>query len=754
MAFTRKEFLKLAGGTTAGAAILAACRPNVREFLVQSPSRLPEDLVNGIDNWYATSCAQCGSGCGVVVRVIEGRAKKIEGNPLHPLSGGKLCVRGQAGVQALYHPDRVRRPMKATGARGSGNFAETTWDEALAAVTPKLNEMKGAAAGSLLIVTDSLNGGLGMVAKRFAKAMQATHATFEPMEESALKAAIKQTFDQELLPDFDLGRSNFILSFGSDFLGGWISQVRHSRGYGEFRQGARKRGTLVQVDSRFSPTAASADEWLYVKPGAEGKLALSMAYVIIKSGLGDAVAARALTGGRGAAALEAYAPEKVAEATGVEAKHIEEMAKSFAAPENQPAIAIGGGAAGAQTNGVFNLTAIYSLNHLVGNVNKPGGVIFNPPPPIGDGTAAADRIAYAAGTSTSLGEWKKIVDSMKQGKVKAALIRNADVVHGLPASLGFAEALANVPTVVSFSSFLDDTTYWADWVLPSSLPLEDWADVPMNPGPGYEAVTFQQPVVRPFRDTRGFGDLLLTLAQELKLEKDLPWANMRDVLRQQAQKLHQLRRGSVTGATFEEFWGKLLQQGGWWDTNARVLPVTFVNGLTLTNPEPEFAGDAARYPYTLLPFQTVGIGDGRLAHLPWLQATPDPITTATWETWVEVNSKMAKDLDLREGDIVRIESPAGAIDAMVYPNPAASPDVLAIPVGQGHKAYGRWAEERGANIYSILDPREEKQSGSLAWAATRVKMTKTGKWKRIPKMEGSVVPIDFSNKVKVTNKDS
>ncbi|MBM4405072.1 MAG: 4Fe-4S ferredoxin [Chloroflexi bacterium] len=754
MAFTRKEFLKLAGGTAAGAAILSACRPNVREFLVQSPSRLPEDLVNGIDNWYATSCSQCGSGCGVIVRVIEGRAKKVEGNPVHPLSGGKLCARGQAGVQAVYHPDRVRRPMKATGARGSGAFAETTWDEALAAVTPKLNEMKGAAAGSLLIVTGALNGSQGMVAKRFAKAMNATHATFEPMEEAALKAAIKQTFDQDLLPDFDLGRSNYILSFSSDFLGGWISQVRHSRGYGEFRQGARKRGTLVQADTRLSPTAAGADEWVYVKPGSEGKLALSIAYVIIKSGLGDAAAARALTGGRGAAALEAYAPEKVAEATGVSAKHIEELAKAFVAPENQPAIAIGGGAAGAHTNGVFNLTAIYSLNHLVGTVNKPGGVNFNPAPPIGDGTAAADRTAYAAGTSTSLAEWKKIIEGMKQGKVKALVIRNANAVHSLPASLGFADALANVPTVISLSSFLDDTTYWADWVLPTSLPLEDWADAPMNPGPGYEAVTFQQPVVRPFRDTRGFGDILLTLAQELKIEKDLPWTSMRDALRQQAQKLHQFGRGNIKAATFEEFWGKLLQQGGWWDTNARALPVPFVNGLNLTNPEPEFAGDAGRYPFVLLPFQTAGIGDGRLAHLPWLQATPDPMTTATWETWVEVNSKTARDMDLREGDVVRIESPAGAIQALVYPNPAAPPDVLAIPVGRGHKAFGRWAEGYGANVYAVLDPREEKQSGSLAWAATRVSIAKTGKWKRIPKMEGSVLPIDFSNKIKVTNKDS
>ena len=100
MALSRRQFLKMVGGTGAGAAILAACRPAAREFLAQSPARLPEDLVSGVDNWYASLCNECGAGCGIIARVVEGRVKKIEGNPSHPLNAGKLCVRGQASVQA------------------------------------------------------------------------------------------------------------------------------------------------------------------------------------------------------------------------------------------------------------------------------------------------------------------------------------------------------------------------------------------------------------------------------------------------------------------------------------------------------------------------------------------------------------------------------------------------------------------------------------------------------------------------------
>ncbi|MFQ5860347.1 MAG: molybdopterin dinucleotide binding domain-containing protein, partial [Dehalococcoidia bacterium] len=131
----------------------------------------------------------------------------------------------------------------------------------------------------------------------------------------------------------------------------------------------------------------------------------------------------------------------------------------------------------------------------------------------------------------------------------------------------------------------------------------------------------------------------------------------------------------------------------------------------------------------------------RGAHLPWLQATPDPVTTVVWQTWVELNPRTAEDLGVREGDIVEVESPHGIIQAPVYVHPAAPPDVVAIPVGQGHTLYGRYAQQRGANPFSILAPRTDQETGALAWAATRVRIRATGQHIRMPKFEGNVEPI-------------
>ena len=763
MTFNRRDFLRLVGGSTAGAAIIAACRPAVREFIEQSPVRIPEDLVSGIDNWYATVCRQCGSGCGTVVRVMEGRVKKIEGNPSHPLNEGKLCVRGHASLQAIYNPDRIRRPMRAVG-RGSGQFQEISWDEALNELRDKLGKTDGS---RVALVTDPLAGTMGSVVSRFVNAYGAEHFPFEPLDQGVLRQAVRNVFGQEVLPDFDFANANYVLGFGADFLGGWVSQVRHSRGYGEFRQGDRRRGTFVQVDSRFSMTAVNGDEWVWVRPGAEGKLALSIAHVIVREGLAASGSAEALFGPNPASTLESYAPERASEATGVSPARIEEMAKNFAAPENQPAMAIGGGSAGAHTNGVFNLSAIYALNHLVGSVGKPGGVVFNPEAPIGGGPDFNDSVAFTAARTSTLEDMRRLTQRLSAGQVDALLVRNADPVHGLPGSLRFEDALNRVGFIASFSSFLDDTTYHADLVLPGSTALEDWGDVSPDPAPGHQVVGLQQPVVLPFQESRGFVDVLLAVAQDLGLERELPWTGFKEALRENAQKLQQLGRGNVSGASFEAYWIDLLKQGGWWDKNATSSASPAPRRMTMSNPDAEIAGaeDPGRYEFYLVPFSSLSLDDGRNANLPWMQATPDPVATTTWETWVEINLKVANERGLREGDIVALETPAGRIEAAVYPNPGTPPEVLGVPFGQGRRAFGRYAEGRGANVLSALDPRSDRDTGSLAWAANRVSLTRVDRRIRIPKMEGSVLPVDYNRLdtefgveafevVKVTREDS
>ncbi|MCZ6866193.1 MAG: molybdopterin-dependent oxidoreductase [Chloroflexi bacterium] len=757
MRVSRRDFLRLASFSTLGA---VACNVfDEREFIAQSPVRLPEDLVTGRDNWYATLCRHCPETEGLVVRVMEGRAKKVQGNPLYPTNLGGHSVRCEAGLQALYHPDRIAGPLTREGPRGSGLYRSIGWDEALDNLRGQLDRSDRSA---VLTVTEPLRGSLAHLVSSFTSAYGGRHMAFQPMEEATYARVVRDVLGQETMPTFDIKNTQFLLSFGADFLSTWTAPVQFSKGYGEFRQGqGRERGTFVQVDSRFSMTAANADDWIPIEPGMEGKLALSIAQVIISEELVNEAVIRAMTGGQGASALDAFAPNRIAQQLGIPplrgrgpAEVIVELARDFAR-HGSHSLAIGGGSAAAHTNGLFNLSAIYALNFLVGSVGTEGGIKFNPPPPISE-------LATTLPPATTA-EWRRLKGEIDNGSIKLLLFRGVNPVHGLPADIDLRDALDSDDVfTVSFSSFHNETTEMADLILPDRAFLEDWGDDIPQPGPGFEIVGMQQPVVNPLpgMSPLSFADILLRMAHELNIDSAAPLdkVTFQDVLKDHARKLHQLDRGSVREATFEAFWNRLLQQGGWWDegavATASLPPSPNLVDIANQAQDPRITGSRDPNTFYLVPFQSISLTDGRGAHLPWLQSTNDPITTVTWTTWVEINTAVAEVIGLKEGDFVKVEGPNGkSLTAQIYHHPAVPPEVISIPVGQGHTSDIRYSKDRGQNTLSILGLPLDEETQALAWASTRVRITKTGEREPIPKFEG-IVPAFRPNEedaiVKVT----
>jgi hypothetical protein len=299
--------------------------------------------------------------------------------------------------------------------------------------------------------------------------------------------------------------------------------------------------------------------------------------------------------------------------------------------------------------------------------------------------------------------------------------------------------------------------------MPEHNPLESWGtDIPF-PGPGYEVVGLQQPVVRPFFEnrgehlgTKGFGDILINISQELGIDIGTEAGSFKDLIQESCIELYKLNRGSVSASDFKSFWHGVLQRGGWWDTKATYNTNSLPNPTPLRVPaDPVYSGDKSKYPMHLVPFPSTSLTDGRGAALPWLQATPDPISTATWSTWAEINDSVAQENDIKEGDVVKISSQYGSIEAIAYPNPATPFDVISVPIGQGHKESGRYAKDRGSNVLSILG-HDTDDSGNLAWAAMRVNIQKTGDWTRLPKFENHVPshPEDDHQEIIKTAPDS
>ena len=728
---SRRDLLKFVGAGSVGVAGGVLYGEGVQrevEFLIPQVVP-PEDYSPGVASWYNTVCNQCSAGCGISVRIREGKAKKIEGNPVHPVSQGRLCARGQAGLNVLYNPDRIRTPLQNAAQRGSGNFAEISWDEALTTIGSRIGRLKiEGEASRVRLLTGRVRGHLDELLVQFMGLLGSEHyQQYDFTYPAAIQAANRISFGVDQLPYYDIKHADFLLSFGADYLGTWLSPVHNSLAYGHLRQGQQgQRGKTVQIEPRMSLSGAAADEWIAAQPGTEGLLALGIAHALVSAGNYPGS-----DRGEWSIALEPYSPATVAAATGVHADTIARLAGEFSA--SRASLAIAGGATAAGTNAVASVVAVNALNYLAGNLGQPGGVIFNSDPAFS---------ATAGSRQAGLQGMLDLVEAMEAGDVEVLLLHDANPVYALPESVRFRQAMENVPLVVALSSFQDETTAMADFILPTNTYLESWGDDVPDPGVGFPVASISQPVVAKLYDTLPVGDIMLSLARQIggELPIRMYWRTTEEFIKERWREEYELRAAEEENHDFEAFWQAALEAGVWGQpgavTSDQAVPLGSSMIASIANPVSEFAGGESDYPFVLHPFLTATFLDGRGANLPWLQELPDPMTSVVYGSWAELNPVTADKFGIREGDLLDIESPAGSVRVPALIFPAIRPDVVAMPVGQGHTGYGRYATDRGVNPIHIVAKQLDDQSGDLAWAATRVRIKRTGERLHIVKTDG------------------
>jgi menaquinone reductase, molybdopterin-binding-like subunit len=726
----RRDFIKISA-LSGVMATLEGCRSAEKQLIRFVPE---EELIPGIATIKPGVCTLCSNGCGLDVRVMQGDAevvrrgqtglikmglaKKLEGNPQHPVNQGKLCARGQAGLQVLYHPDRITQPIKRTGARGSGEFQPISWEEAQKDLTEHLRALQGTNAGtSLAFLSRPMSGQRRQLIELFLSSFGAAPAIwYEPFDEAVLREANLKSFGHSRMPTFDLGRASYVFSFGADFLGTWNSPVAQSIGYGQMRQGRPgRRAKFVQVESRMSQTGANADEWVACRQGSEGTLALGIAHVILAEKLapqGANTRAGSLIDGW-SAGLPDYAPEVVEKQTGVPAAVIKRLAHELA--QNGPATVMVGGAPLAATNGLANALAVNALESLVDTGHDgPPILSFTPGLPLEAGKKES-RTGVAA------------LQALSTASPQMLLLYEANPVFSAPPSLRIRETLAKIPYIVSFGNFVDETSAHADLILPDHAPLESWLDSIPESGSTRMVVSLAPPAVLPLHDTKPMPDVLLGVAHQLggPIARALPWATYDAMLRAAYVPLRG-HPGSIDAKTDDDFWDAMQTQGGWWGPSTDDKPQAAEKQAPVKLDVSQQATGESGFPFYFLPYPSQSFGDGSLANLPWLQELPDVLTSAMWSSWVEIHPKTAERLGIRAGDLVAISSEQGSVHAGAVLSPGIAPDVVAMPVGQGHENFGRFATGRGTNPLSILGMQSVSGVGNLAWAATRVKLARAG----------------------------
>ena len=685
----RRRFLTVLGASGGGAIALSGCSTRQVEklipYLVQS-----EDQVPGVATWYSSTCTECSTGCGLHVRTREGRAVKLEGNPEHPVNQGKLCSRGQAGLQGLYNPGRLKGPM----ARASnGQFQEITWDDAIARLASKL----GAAGNKVAVISGAGRGTFSDLLGQWVGALGGRVARYETFGSEPVRAANRQVFGLDQVAALDFARAKYIVSFGTDFLDTGLASIENARGFASSHGFAeRDVAKFVYLAPRMDLTGLNADQWHPINPGSEAVLALAMANVLLAE-RGGASGLRGTLGG--------FTPEMAAQETGLPAATIQRLAREFG--EARPSLAVAGGVGSQHAGATEVCAAVNILNYVAGNIGET--VRFGADLDTGDGYGAIQALLTA----------------LDAGQVDVAIVHEANPAYTLPRTSGFAAKFQKAGFKVSTSMYLDETSSLCDLLLPQHHPLERWDDLRPRAG----VYSLMQPVMEPVFNTLATGDLLLRTAKVLggPLAR-FTAPSYKDHLQTRWQALAAERREK----DFAAFWHGALQRGGvFFDAPApaRVALAPGAARARYTKPTLEGNGDFvfATYPHSML-------YDGRGANKPWLLENSDPVTKITWHSWVEVHPDTARRLDVRDGEILRVTSPHGSIEAPAFVYQGIHPGVVAVPLGLGHTEYGAYARGRGVNALDLLGA---PGGDFLPYLSTRVSVEKTGSYKALASIAGT-----------------
>ena len=659
-----------------------------------------------------TVCDLCPGGCGISVRKVADRAIKIEGQSGHPVNDGGICSLGLSGLQLLYGPTRVKQPLKRVGNRGAGQWEPISWDAALEEVAKRLNDIKAAGkANEVACIADSERGTVPGLLNRFLQAYGSPNFIKMPASEDAYELAIKRMHGVAATAGFDVENADFVISFGSGVIQGWGAPVRMIKANSAWKASGAK---LTQVEARRSITAAKADNWLPIKPGTEATLALGLAHLIVKHHPHQDFGKDLNT------ALEAYYPTKVADETGLDEEVIIRLAGAFAMADSP--LALYGKGQGSTPGSVGEAMAVHTLNALVGNINKKGGVWLVDSSGMVEWPAFA-KTADADGArvdGAGRGQYKdsqhlpnRLTEALLTDSypLQALFVSKANPLYSLPDSGNVKKAFAKIPFIVSFSSYMDETAAFADLILPNHNYLERLEDVPAPKGYPEKMVLLAKPAIAPQFNTKHTGDVVLALAGAVggSVAEAFAWENYAAFLQE------------ILG----DYWDTLQEQGYVVNEgSALATDLTALDFAGLDADSVTIEGGEGEYPLVFMPYDSLRLSSGYIGDTPFMIKTVEETVLKGKDSLVEINSTTAQKVRLHEGDAAVIATPRGSARVRVHLYDGIRPGVIAMPRGLGHTAYDKYLANKGVNVNELIGPVEDPASGLDAAWGIRAKLSK------------------------------
>ena len=793
MKITRRNFLQMLGITGVAAGGIS------RVWAI--PEKWAEKLQSGprIETWKMSTCGQCPGGCGIRVRLIDEIPVRIFGNPIAPVNSGFICPMGEAGLELLYHPDRIHQPMRRKGKKGESSWESISWEEALGRISQGLQGLlKNKQADRFGFFFGDRNTLLTHFAGDFVTRMGSTN--FFPWRPPGInELGFWQALGEYPPLAFDLEKTDYLLTFGTNLLEGPPSPVYFNRLYGKLKESRPRTGLkMVHLDARMSQAGKNATEWIQVRPGSMGVLALGMAYVILRDKNFDeefiANYSQDFRDGKEdfqTMVTRAYPPDKVSAITGIPPDTLLRLAREFSSAKAP--LALSGGMSDRSETALFTQWAVASLNVLSGSFSAKR--LWREPVPIPWGTYPVPSVNTRSGAFSlkpqlapesdlpahwASEELPRLRSAGKLPDLNMLMIAQVDPLYQPTDQKHWQEWLSRIPQVVQFATLIDDTSPYADLVLPTTTYLEQWDMTLPVPNLPFSQLGLQQPIVPPLNGARPIGDVLLQLATgtgvTLLPEKPKTYAGYIEARVKpifasgkgtpyfEAVSLNFLEELRKRGwqvysyPAFADFWRLLQEKGGWWDpgeypeaewkkrkkftfpTVARFDALLKERGLLSHGREAQ-KGDTPLHTllgapvrktetpdsFLLTPFTTLMDMTGEGASQPLLQEISGLIPRVYWTPWAEMHPERARKLSLKDGDLIRVVSGKESVILRVKVVPTVSSEILAVPFGKGHKESGRYAKNIGTNPVALIDHPVDPLSGRTSWQSTHVRVEKVNK---------------------------
>ncbi len=716
---SRRDFLKL-GGAGLGAAAIGEFIPP----MVAQAARASGQLDANGDGYIPSICEMCVWRCGLLAKVKDGRVVKLEGNPDHPHSKGKLCPRGQAGLMNTYDPDRVLTPLIRVGKRGEGQFRKASWQEALDVVAKQMQGIKDKYGPEAMVFSSTHN--LSQV--QFENFLQAfgspNYGTQRSLCFNAMIVSNLMTYGMEE-PGRDYSKLKYIILTGRN-LAEAISNSETGELIGAIDRGAK----MVYLDPRFTKTAAKAAEWLPIRPGSDSAFHLAVLNVIVTEGLYNSAFVSQYTSGFSelASSVVQYTPEWAEKITEIPADTIRRVAREFAAA-GPYALAHNGWRTSNFVNSFQTERAIGALNALVGNW---GTAMFPADADASGGLGAPPQPAYPRISAARLdgvpwkypfvplkiGVFQQLRDSIVDGKPYEAhgwFISRQNPAMSLPDRKKTYEAFSKMDFIVTVDIIMNDTAWLSDVVLPEASYLERYDPFSVVGSRAF----LRQPVIEAQGEGKSALWIYKQLGERLGMSDFFQYKDEEDYLAQQLAPLG-MNLSNLRGRGYVDLAGGEPDLHTWGTPSGKIE----LKSSTL-----EKAGFAALPTWEEPPQPAAGqfyLLTGKTARQTQF-GTQNNLLLHKYddEPRLWMNSKTAGQLGLQDNDLVQVTSQVGEIHLRLLRTEAIRPDCVYMTPGYGHlskgltTAYGLGASDSDVRV-TYTDP----VSGGQALSQTFVTVKK------------------------------